>query len=122
MRLVIFSLVGLALPALVQGCGCDGHGSPPKIQLTPPTRPLVWGDINIIHTTDSHGWLLGHQKTSFPEPNYSADLGDFTSFVSHMKEMADVSSYPLYAPEALVVSQDADISMLETWCGFAVGR
>lgn len=70
MRLVIFSLVGLALPALVQGCGCDGHGSPPKIQLTPPTRPLVWGDINIIHTTDSHGWLLGHQKASFPEPNY----------------------------------------------------
>lgn len=39
-----------------------------------------------------------------------------------MKEMADVSSYPFYAPEALVVSQDTDISMLETWCGFAVGR
>lgn len=42
----------------------------PSAPLTPPSRPLEWGDINIIHTTDSHGWLLGHQKTSFPEPNY----------------------------------------------------
>ncbi|KAL4249233.1 Calcineurin-like phosphoesterase domain-containing protein [Abortiporus biennis] len=50
--------------------------------------PLEWGDVNIIHTTDTHGWLLGHQKTSFPEPNYSGDLGDFASFVSHMKQIA----------------------------------
>ena len=45
----------------------------PSTKLSPPTRPLVWGDVNIIHTTDSHGWLLGHQKTSFPEPNYRLD-------------------------------------------------
>lgn len=38
--------------------------------VSPPARPLEWGDINFIHTTDTHGWLLGHQKTSFPEPNY----------------------------------------------------
>jgi len=42
----------------------------PSSPLTPPTRPLEWGDVNILHTTDTHGWLLGHQKTSFPEPNY----------------------------------------------------
>jgi 2',3'-cyclic-nucleotide 2'-phosphodiesterase (5'-nucleotidase family) len=42
----------------------------PQAPLTPPSHPLEWGDINIIHTTESHGWLLGHQKTSFPEPNY----------------------------------------------------
>ena len=42
----------------------------PQVPLAPPTRPLQWGDVNIIHTTDSHGWLLGHQKASFPEPNY----------------------------------------------------
>ncbi|KAI0061923.1 hypothetical protein BV25DRAFT_715601 [Artomyces pyxidatus] len=60
----------------------------PSVPLTPPSRPLVWGDVNIIHTTDSHGWLLGHQKPSFPEPNYSGDFGDFASFVSHMKEIA----------------------------------
>ncbi|EJD02035.1 uncharacterized protein FOMMEDRAFT_168595 [Fomitiporia mediterranea MF3/22] len=57
-------------------------------QVTPPTRPLVWGELNVIHTTDSHGWLLGHQKASPPEPNYSADFGDFASFVTHMKEIA----------------------------------
>ncbi|EJD02034.1 uncharacterized protein FOMMEDRAFT_134659 [Fomitiporia mediterranea MF3/22] len=57
--------------------------------ITPPTRPLVWGELNVIHTTDSHGWLLGHQKASPPEPNYSADFGDFASFVSHMKEIAE---------------------------------
>ncbi|EJD02036.1 uncharacterized protein FOMMEDRAFT_134660 [Fomitiporia mediterranea MF3/22] len=56
--------------------------------ITPPTRPLVWGELNVIHTTDSHGWLLGHQKASPPEPNYSADFGDFASFVGHMKEIA----------------------------------
>ncbi|KIL65228.1 hypothetical protein M378DRAFT_162158 [Amanita muscaria Koide BX008] len=61
----------------------------PSVPLTPPSRQLEWGDINVIHTTDSHGWLLGHQKTSFPEPNYSGDFGDFASFVSHMKQIAE---------------------------------
>ncbi|KAI0359543.1 hypothetical protein OH77DRAFT_1035258 [Trametes cingulata] len=61
----------------------------PQTHLTPPTRPLEWGDLNIIHTTDSHGWLLGHQKASFPEPNYSGDFGDFASFVAHMKQIAE---------------------------------
>ena len=56
--------------------------------VTPPTRPLEWGDINILHTTDTHGWLLGHQKSSPPEPNYSADFGEFASFVAHMKQIA----------------------------------
>ena len=53
----------------------------PPFSLPVPPRPLVWGDVNVIHTTDTHGWLLGHQKLSEPEPNYSGDLGDFASFV-----------------------------------------
>ena len=48
----------------------DARHAEPQVPLSPPSRPLVWGDVNIIHTTDSHGWLLGHQKPSFPEPNY----------------------------------------------------
>jgi len=54
----------------------DGHvhehsrRAVPSFPLAAPTRHLQWGDVNVIHTTDSHGWLLGHQKSSFPEPNY----------------------------------------------------
>lgn len=84
----------------------------PQVPLTPPSRPLVWGDLNVIHTTDTHGWLLGHQKLSLAEPDYrcvftkkrlrvyrstalhpmhsSGDLGDFASFVAHMKQIAIV--------------------------------
>jgi hypothetical protein len=93
--------------------GHDGHAHTPRglshpEYVSPPTRPLEWGDINILHTTDSHGWLLGHQKISPPEPNYrcvvvrsrntisclvsfSGDFGDFVSFVSHMKDIAKVT-------------------------------
>ncbi|KAG1775218.1 Metallo-dependent phosphatase-like protein [Suillus placidus] len=60
----------------------------PQVPLTPPYRPLVWGDLNVIHTTDTHGWLLGHQKLSWAEPYYSGDLGEFFSFVTHMKQVA----------------------------------
>lgn len=33
---------------------------------------LEWGQLNILHTTDTHGWLEGHIK----ETNYGADWGD----------------------------------------------
>ncbi|CAE6433787.1 unnamed protein product [Rhizoctonia solani] len=60
-------------------------------KLTPgqPRGPLPWGDINIIHTSDTHGWLLGHTKNQWPEPNYSGTYGDFISFVGHMKKLAE---------------------------------
>ncbi|MCJ1289071.1 hypothetical protein MMC34_000603 [Xylographa carneopallida] len=51
---------------------------------TGPRAPLEWGQLNIIHTTDTHGWLEGHIK----EQNYGADWGDFSSFVTHMQHMA----------------------------------
>ena len=68
----------LALCTAALACpGEEGHAHEhvhkrefPQVPLTPPTRPLQWGDVNIISTTDSHGWLLGHQKLSEPEPNY----------------------------------------------------
>ncbi|CUA73945.1 putative protein PB2B2,06c [Rhizoctonia solani] len=62
-------------------------------KLTPgqPKGPLPWGDINILHTSDTHGWLLGHTKNQWPEPNYSGTYGDFISFVGHMKKLAEAS-------------------------------
>ncbi|KIL68725.1 hypothetical protein M378DRAFT_157830 [Amanita muscaria Koide BX008] len=96
-RLVKFNLVAGLLALIPTSYSCsEDHDhdhtlhkrSIPSAQLTPPWRPLQWGDVNIIHTTDSHGWLLGHQKKSFPEPNYSGDFGDFASFVAHMKQIA----------------------------------
>ena len=49
-----------------------------------PRSPLAWGQINFLHTTDTHGWLEGHLK----EQNYGADWGDFVSFTRHMKHKA----------------------------------
>ena len=49
-----------------------------------PRAPLEWGQLNVLHTTDTHGWLEGHIK----EKNYGADWGDFVSFSHHMKHKA----------------------------------
>ncbi|PFH55572.1 hypothetical protein XA68_18029 [Ophiocordyceps unilateralis] len=49
-----------------------------------PKRPLEWGQVNFLHTTDTHGWLEGHIK----ERNYGADWGDFVSFARRMKQTA----------------------------------
>ncbi|KAG4440478.1 hypothetical protein IFR05_004013 [Cadophora sp. M221] len=49
-----------------------------------PRGPLEWGELNFLHTTDTHGWLEGHLK----EMTYSADWGDFVSFSRHMKQKA----------------------------------
>ncbi|KAF4497393.1 5^ nucleotidase [Fusarium agapanthi] len=50
-----------------------------------PMRDLTWGQLNFIHTTDTHGWIGGH----FQEPQYSADWGDYISFTKHMRKRAD---------------------------------
>ncbi|KZT05411.1 uncharacterized protein LAESUDRAFT_727057 [Laetiporus sulphureus 93-53] len=89
-------LTSLMTAAMVLACPGEEHDHVhehgkrlyPQVPLTPPSRPLEWSDVNVIHTTDSHGWLLGHQHLSFPEPNYSGDFGDFASFVTHMKQIA----------------------------------
>ena len=83
MLLTTTIILQVSLLAVVLACRDSAHGKrtdhdhhdnvhSTKAVPTPslPTRPLQWGDVNIIHTTDSHGWMLGHQKSSFPEPNY----------------------------------------------------
>ncbi|KAH8995916.1 Metallo-dependent phosphatase-like protein [Lactarius akahatsu] len=91
-------LVSLVLSAVARQDGGNEHrfqvplASPLAIQAQ-PYRELVWGDVNIIHTTDIHGWLLGHQKTQPPEPNYKGTLGDLASFVSRMNTTAQNKGY-----------------------------
>lgn len=50
-----------------------------------PMRDLVWGKLNFLHTTDTHGWHGGHLK----ESQYSADWGDYVSFAHHLRKQAD---------------------------------
>ncbi|GAA6007091.1 hypothetical protein JCM10207_001503 [Rhodosporidiobolus poonsookiae] len=50
-----------------------------------PYRALPWGDVNVLSTTDTHGWLLGHQRH---EPSFSGDWGDLYSFTQRLKEEA----------------------------------
>ncbi|KDQ16095.1 hypothetical protein BOTBODRAFT_107742 [Botryobasidium botryosum FD-172 SS1] len=95
--------LGLLTP-LTGACGGSGdqdhhhhvRSQPGATQPTAfPSSPLVWGDVNFLHTTDTHGWLIGHQKSSPPEPNYSGDFGDFASFVEHMRQEADARGVDL---------------------------
>lgn len=48
-------------------------------------RHLQWGELNFLHTTDTHGWLAGH----ILEREFSGDWGDFVSFQERMREIAD---------------------------------
>ncbi|KZF22693.1 Ser/Thr protein phosphatase family [Xylona heveae TC161] len=52
---------------------------------TLPLRELPWGQLNFLHTTDTHGWHAGHLL----EPSYSADWGDYISFAHHLRAKAD---------------------------------
>lgn len=51
---------------------------------TPAVKDLIWGDVNILHTTDTHGWYAGHLN----QPQYHANWGDFVSFVSKLRSIA----------------------------------
>lgn len=78
-------------PGLDHQQGLAARSSRYATQPSPGTallRKLTWGDVNIVHTTDIHGWYQGHLHDSEPEPNYSGDFGDFYSFVSHLRRQA----------------------------------
>ena len=95
--IALAALLALATPVLP----CDGCYGPrdavahvrnvrrmqpdAKSATTSPKSPLSWGQLNFLHTTDTHGWLEGHIK----EQNYGADWGDYKSFVKDMRKKAD---------------------------------
>ncbi|KAK0703523.1 Metallo-dependent phosphatase-like protein [Lasiosphaeria miniovina] len=56
-----------------------------------PMRDLRWGNLNFLHTTDTHGWHGGHLQ----ESQFSADWGDYVSFAEHMRQTADAQGVDL---------------------------
>lgn len=73
------SAVGLAVLLLVLLCLQLHHT---KTVASNDKRPLKYGDLNFLHTTDTHGWYSGHRNQRV----YDADWGDFVSFGTHMRE------------------------------------
>ncbi|KAJ9487276.1 hypothetical protein VN97_g6052 [Penicillium thymicola] len=59
--------------------------------ISAPLRTLDFGQLNFLHTTDTHGWLAGHLQ----EPSYSADWGDYISFTTRMREKAEAQGQDL---------------------------
>ena len=47
-----------------------------------PLRDLQYGELNFLHTTDTHGWHAGHLL----EPSYAADWGDYIDFSGRLRE------------------------------------
>jgi hypothetical protein len=62
----------------------QGHaaqpGAPKPYQA--PLRDLKFGQLNFLHTTDTHGWHAGHLL----EASYSADWGDYIDFSGRLRE------------------------------------
>lgn len=75
----MYRSVGLVALLLVL-LGLQLHHSKP---LASNKRPLKYGDLNFLHTTDTHGWYSGHRNQKV----YDADWGDFVSFGAHMREI-----------------------------------
>ncbi|KAE8254751.1 hypothetical protein A4X13_0g3292 [Tilletia indica] len=118
MRFSLFAILSLALGALACPGVDHGNGVRPRSQrgATQPSggtsliRPLTWGDVVVLSTTDIHGWYQGHLKASDPEPNFSGDWGDFASFVSHMRTAALLRGVDLLVVDAGDLHDGAGLS------------
>ncbi|KAG6022667.1 hypothetical protein E4U41_002214 [Claviceps citrina] len=89
--LVVFNLTRIMarLHVLAACLAVVAHATQPGAvkPVAAPMRDLPWGQINFLHTTDTHGWIGGHLL----EPQYSADWGDYIAFSQHLKKRADHS-------------------------------
>ncbi|KAB5560161.1 Metallo-dependent phosphatase-like protein [Coniochaeta sp. 2T2.1] len=77
---LVAAVLGSVLASVARAAQ-PGAASPVAV----PMRDLQWGQINFLHTTDTHGWHGGHLQ----ESQYSADWGDYVSFAHHMRKRAD---------------------------------
>ncbi|KOS19469.1 Uncharacterized protein ESCO_001008 [Escovopsis weberi] len=76
-----FAIAGGLIAAAVVHAAQPGASKP----VAGSMRDLVWGDLNFLHTTDTHAWLAGHLL----EPQYSADWGDYISFSQQLRKLSD---------------------------------
>lgn len=55
-----------ALAALLAAVARVARASQPgaAAPVAAPMRNLTWGQLNFLHTTDTHGWLSGHLQES----------------------------------------------------------
>lgn len=51
-------------------------------------RPLEWGDVQFLHTTDIHGHLAPHHSPLPPATSFSADWADWVAFIDLMRTKA----------------------------------
>ncbi|GAM86511.1 hypothetical protein ANO11243_045250 [Dothideomycetidae sp. 11243] len=78
------------LISLLAGFAYAAQPSAP-LPVPAPLRKLPWGQLNFLHTTDTHGWHGGHLQ----EAQYSADWGDYISFAHHLHKRADAGGSDL---------------------------
>ncbi|KAI4259774.1 MAG: hypothetical protein LQ352_000580 [Teloschistes flavicans] len=79
-RFQYWRLLGLFL---TRGSHCSQPSAAEPVSA--PLRELPWGQLNFLHTTDTHGWHAGHLL----EQSYSGDWGDYISFAERLHEKAD---------------------------------
>ncbi|KAK0783704.1 hypothetical protein LTR75_014055 [Friedmanniomyces endolithicus] len=79
-----FSRIPLLL-AFVYAVSSEQPSAPSPISAQLRELPWASGGLNILHTTDTHGWHGGHLQ----EAQYSADWGDYVSFAHHLRKRAD---------------------------------
>jgi hypothetical protein len=117
MRAIVLALGGTLVlsigPAIARLGGDPAHERlqrvQPSVPLTPPSRHLVWGDVNIIHMALAYFW-----SAHLPyERMLSGDFGDFASFVSHMNDIAKVSNQIIRLIEAAAYNKDSLIGVGE---------
>lgn len=77
------------LLAFLQLTSASQSNAPEPIEA--PLRELPWGQLNFLHTTDTHGWHGGHLQ----ESQYSADWGDYISFAHHLRERSNTEGTDL---------------------------
>lgn len=54
-----WGLPRLLLASLTASFALAGQPAAPD-PIAAPLRDLKWGQLNFLHTTDTHGWLAGH--------------------------------------------------------------